>query len=201
MSDTLDVVTVDEVEAELGVDPDSQPLLPSYITSVSRMLDKACGPVVQRTITGEAHDGGGWSVSLDQFPVASVTSVTEYVHTTAYALTGETAATAPANGYLVELETGVLLRRRVKVDWPWAAGRGNVVVTYVAGRYATTLTVDDRFKRAAYITLANLWRREQGMGTVMFGADGVPVVGATYALPNAAKAFIQDDLRPSGLAS
>jgi hypothetical protein len=200
MSDTLDVVTVDEVEAELGIDPDSQPLLPSYITSVSRMLDKACGPIVQRTITGEAHDGGDWHVSLNLFPVASVTTVTEYAHTVASVLTGETAATAPANGYLADLDSGVLLRRRAKVDWPWVSGRGNVVVTYVAGRYTSTLTVDDRFKRAAYITLANLWRREQGMGTVTFGADGMPMVGATYALPNAAKAFIQDDLRPSGLA-
>ena len=43
-------------------------------------------------------------------------------------------------------------------------------------------------------------RREQGMGTVTFGPDGAPITGATYALPNAAAAFIQDDLRVTGWA-
>lgn len=194
----LDVVTVDEAETDLGVDPGSQPLLAAYVTSVSRLLDRACGPIVQRTITGERHSGGAPFILLDQYPVASVTTVTEYASTAGTALVEEELGTAPANGFV--LDGSKLIRRSGKRDGWWAAGRSNIVVTYVAGRYADTLSVDERFRRAALITLANLWRREQGMGTVMFGADGAPILGATYALPNAAKAFIQDDLRPSGWA-
>lgn len=194
----LDVVTLDEAETELGIDPDSRVLLSGYITSVSRLLDQACGPIVKRTVTDEKHNGGDSQIWLGHWPVASVTSVTEYSGMTAVSLTAETASTAP-NGYL--LDGSSLVRRVGKNDSAWAYGRGNVLVTYVAGRYDDTLSVDERFKRAAVITLANLWRREQGMGTVTFGADGAPMLGATYALPNAAKAFIQDDLRPSGWAS
>ena len=93
-----------------------------------------------------------------------------------------------------------MCRRSGKTDYSFPTGRANIVVTYVAGRYSSTLTVDDRFKRAAFITLAHLWRREQGMGTVTFGPDGAPITGATYALPNAGAAFIQDDLRVTGWA-
>ena len=195
----LDVVTLDEVEAELGIDPDSRVLLSGYITSVSRLLDKACGPIVQRTITDEKHSGGTQTIILDEYPVASVTSITEYSGLTGTALVEETVSTAPSNGFMPYGST--VIRRVGKRDGYWAFGRHNILVTYVAGRYTDTLSVDDRFKRAAFITLGNLWRREQGMGTVMFGADGAPMLGATYALPNAAKAFIQDDLRPSGWAS
>ena len=194
----LDVVTLDEAETELGIDPDTRVLLSGYITSVSRLLDQACGPIVKRTITDEKHNGGSSYLLLDHYPVASVTTVTEYSGLTGTLLTEETVSTAP-NGFL--LDGSALIRRAGKNDSAWAYGRGNVLVTYVAGRYDDTLSVDERFKRAAIVTLANLWRREQGMGTVMFGADGAPMLGATYALPNAAKAFIQDDLRPSGWAS
>lgn len=200
MSDTLDVVTLDEAELELGVAADTQPLLGVYVTAVSRMLDKACGPIVQRTLTSEAHDGGDYQIILDYYPVASVTSVTEYAYTQPTVLTAETVSTSPSSGYLLDGETGIVRRRMGKADYPFPHGRGNVLVTYVAGRFASTLAVDDRFKRAAFITLAHLWRREQGMGTVTFGPDGVPITGATYALPNAAAAFLQDDLRPTGLA-
>lgn len=199
MSDTLDVVSLDEAEHELGIDPDASLLLSAYITSVSRMLDKACGPVVKRTITAETHDGGRSSIILDLFPVASVTSVTEYQGTTAVALTEEEAATAPGSGFILG-SAGVLYRRSGKADARFMAGRSNVAVTYVAGRYDDTLSVDDRFKRAALVTLRNLWSKEQGMGTVTFGPDGQPIVGATYAMPNAAKSFIQDDLLVSGRA-
>ena len=38
------------------------------------------------------------------------------------------------------------------------------------------------------------------MGTVTFGPDGQPIVGATFALPNAAAAFIREDIRGTGHA-
>lgn len=198
MADTLDVVTLAEAEADLGDQDDT--LLAAYITSVSRLLDKVCGPIVQRTVTSEVHDGGMGTIRLDEWPVASVTTLTEYQGTTAVTLTAEAVTTSPGNGYIAELGTGTIYRRSGKLDWTFYPGRANVVCTYVAGRYASTAAVDSRFKRAALITLRNLWQKEQGMGTVTFGPDGQPVVGATFALPNAAAAFIREDIRVSGHA-
>jgi hypothetical protein len=198
MADTLDVVTLAEFEADLGDVDDT--LAAAYITSVSRLLDKVCGPIVQRTITDEVHDGGSNMIMLSEWPVASVTSVVEYQGHTAVTLTEEAVTTSPANGFLCEFDNGEVFRRAGKRDWTFYRGRRNILVTYVAGRYATTATVDARFKRAALITLRNLWSREQGMGTVTFGPDGQPIVGATFALPNAAAAFIREDIRVSGHA-
>lgn len=197
---TLSVISLAEAENEIGVDPGSRPLLAAYVVSVSRLLDKACGPIVKRTVTDESHDGGSTFIILDHFPVLSVTSVTEYQGTSAVSLTEETPTTSPSQGFLLG-RGGMLHRRSGKCDWMFYRGRSNVVVTYVAGRYDDTASVDERFKRAALITLRNLWSKEQGMGTVTFGPDGAPIVGATYALPNAAKAFIQDDLLASGHAA
>lgn len=192
------VISLPEAESELGIDHGTQPLVATYVTSVSRLLDQACGPVVRRTVT-EEYDGGRSCVILRQFPVAAVTAVTEYRGTAAAILTEETAATAPGDGFLLS-DSGKLYRRSGKADALFASGRRNVVVSYSAGRYDDTASVDERFKRAAMVALRNLWSREQGMGTVTFGADGAPLTGATYALPNAARAFIQDDLLVSGLA-
>lgn len=195
--DAWDVLTLADAEAEIGGQDDA--LLAGYITSVSRLLDAACGPIVEREVTDQL-DGGGETVALTQWPVVAVTSVVEYQGTSAVPLTEETAATGPSAGFVVDAATGLLRRRIGKSDGRFFAGRRNVVVDYRAGRYATTYEVDERFRRAAIITLRHLWTAEQGMGTVTFGPDGRPLVGATFALPNAAAAFVRDDLRISGLA-
>jgi hypothetical protein len=197
MADTLDVVTLAEAEANMGDVPDDA-LLAVYITSVSRLLDKVCGPIVSRTVTAEPHDGWCEELFLHEYPVRSVTSVAEYAGVTATTLVEELVTTSPANGFTVDYSHGKVRRRAGKRDWYFPEGRKNVLVTYVAGRYADTASVDERFKMAAYITLRNLWQREQGMGTVTFGPDGQPLMGATFALPNAAAAFIREDMRVSG---
>jgi len=138
--------------------------------------------------------------SVSEWPVDSVTTVTEYQGSTAVTVTEEAVTTSPSPGFLCDFSTGALYRRAGKLDYCWYRGRRNIVVTYEAGRYADTASVDERFKRAALITLRNLWQKEQGMGTVTFGPDGQPIVGATFALPNAAAAFIREDLRVSGHA-
>ena len=198
MADPLDVVTMSEAVIELGEQDETT--LAAYITAVSQLLDEACGPIVERTISGETHDGGVTVIDLRWAPVASVSTVTEYQGVTPVVLTGETATTAPAAGFLVDGESGRVWRRAGKQDAVFAGGRQSVSVTYVAGRYEDTTTVDARFKRAALITLRNLWAKEQGFGTVTFGPDGQPIVGATFAIPYAAEAFIRGDLVLGGFA-
>lgn len=205
MADALDLVTLDEAESYMSVASDTQILLPSFITAVSRLIDERVGPVVQRTIAGETHDGqcvgrGAGAIYLKHTPLSSVTSVTEYQGNTAVTLTEETPSTSPGSGFLVDLTTGQVTRRSGKIDWHFWPGRDNVTVTYVAGRYADTGQVDDRFKMAALISIRQLWTREQGMGTITFGPDGAPIMGATFALPNAALAMLGFDVRLDGFA-
>lgn len=202
MADTLDVLDLDEAKTTPGIVGNlSDARLSELVTAISRRLDRACGAVVQRTITGEAHDGGSCEIRLHH-PAYAFTSVTEYQGTTAVALTRETVGTAPSDGYYAEphkpapsLYSGTLIRRAGGSDFPFYWGRGNVAVTYTAGRYATTAAVDPIFKRAARIMLRNLLGGDEP-GTVNLGEFDVP--GGrfpTFAIPNAAKQLLWDEWR------
>lgn len=173
MADTLDVLTLAEAKIAINmaaaiVEHDTE--LAQQITAVSRVLDAEVGPVVQRTITDELQDGGGFEVNLRFWPATSITTVTEYSSGTAQVLTAETVSSLPANGYLAEPSTrepsllsGRIIRRSSGSDYPFPTGRRNVKVTYVAGRYAATAAVDARFKSCAGAVLRRLWKRESGI--------------------------------------
>jgi hypothetical protein len=183
-----DILSIDEARTAVGIELDNlshDDLLYGYVSAISLQLDQRCGPVVIRTVTGELHDGGGSVVFLKHNPVSTVTTVTEYSHTTAQALAAESNTVKTASDYKIDLETGALRRRSSNRDAYFPAGRDNVVVTYAAGRYASTTVVADKWKLAAGICLANIWRREQGAGTKTFGGEGPP--GVTFMMPNAAK--------------
>lgn len=165
MADTLDIITLAEGRAAVNLhasDTSQDTEVAAYITAVSRRLDQAVGPVVVRTITAETHDGTGAFVRLHHPPVSSVTSVTEYLATTGTVLTAEAVGVATtANNYTLDARYGILTRRSGGTDTSWSYGRSRVVVTYVAGRYTNTGSVDALFKSAASIMVAHLWRREQ----------------------------------------
>lgn len=133
-----------------------------YITGISGRVDKLCGPVVQRAVTGERHNGGRSKVLLDLQHVASVTSVVEWAGTTQTALTAETDSTKPASGFLLDGDIYAWVwRRSGNSDATFPAGRRNVVVGYTAGRYTATATVGETFKLAAGSVLRRIWKREQ----------------------------------------
>jgi hypothetical protein len=192
MVDILDLLTPTEAKAALANNAGqaNDQLLAAAVTGVSQFLDKLCGPIVVRTITDETHDGGDPYVFLRYRPVDSVATVTEYRHTTEVPLTEETPGVLPAEAFVVNELEGTIVRRRTGRDCCFAAGRKNIVVTYGAGRCAATLDVPERFKRAAGITLANYWRREHGGG-----GGAAAVIGVTYGLPDAAKAWIHRDIQ------
>jgi len=194
VADTLDVCTLEDVKAALGLQDGSfDAELAGYVTAVSRMLDEKCGPIVQRTITAEEIDAKSGLASLKWYPVLSVTTVTEYSGTTATVLTQQTPGTAPASGYRVDKATGMLTRYSGGTPC-WFAPV--VVVTYVAGRYATTAAVDERFARAAVLTIVEQWRANKGMGTVTFGVAGEAVMSSgTTGIPRDAWVLIKSDLR------
>lgn len=189
MADTLDILSLDEAKRALNIataDTTFDTELAAYITAVSQRIDDMCGPVVQRTVTGEVHNGGSLIIWPTLTPVVSVTSLAEYTGGVATTLTAETAAAAGT--YLLAgagTHNSQLRRRRSWNDTGFASGRSNVVITYVAGRYANTAAVSAKFKQAAAKTLAWLWRGDQGAGTATFGAvDGSSLFGLGFALPN-----------------
>lgn len=206
MADVLDLVTLAEAKNAINLTAASQDVeLAAYVTAVSRRLDDLCGPIVVRTVT-EQHAGGGSTLFLRQAPVSptaatTVTTVTEYSGGTPQVLTAESLTVNGAYGYQFDARLGVITRR---AGWATTTfGTQTVVVVYQAGRYATTATVDAKFKQAAAMMLAHLWRREQGAGTVTFNEFGTNDAGGTpsgFAIPNAVIELLQYELRSPAVA-
>ncbi|HWH31205.1 MAG TPA: hypothetical protein VNU01_00895, partial [Egibacteraceae bacterium] len=174
MSDTLDILTLAEGKTACnitGTGHDTE--LAQFITAVSRRIDELCGPVVNRTVTDELHNGGRGFIRPRKTPVDSVTTLVEYRHTTDTSLTEETNATKQADGFMVDEEWAHnvrIIRRTSGSDAAFPAGRRNVVLTYVAGRAANTAAVDAKFKRAAGDMLQRMWRR----GAAAWSGGGDP---------------------------
>lgn len=166
MADTRDIVTLEE-----AYDATNNPSaaghddrLARWITGVSRRIDDVFGPVVQHTVASELHDGGRQRIFLTKAPASSITTITEYVSTSGTALSVETNASKPAAAYLLETVGGLSMvwRRSAGADACFPSGRRNIDVTYVAGRYANTATVDAKFKLAVGGVLRRLWARDAG---------------------------------------
>lgn len=206
MSDPLDVLSLTEAKAILSVQASStnyDTQLARVITAVSRKLDKAVGPIVRRAISAEQHQGRNFvrqRIELRWCPVTSISAVTNYLGATATLLTEATPGVNPSDGWLGEryapdpsLYSGVIVRRAGLN--PWYFG-DMVTVSYTAGRYADTSSVDARFKEAAALTLRNEWRPyQQGTGTL--GEFDVPQqTFPTYGIPNAVRDLLSDEWKP-----
>jgi hypothetical protein len=198
---SIDILSLDEAKQALSQDSlysENDTLLSGYISSVSRRLDQVCGPIVQRTVTGELYDGRGHTIWLRQRPLASVTQVIEYDKAVAETLTEDTNSVSPADGFRVDLKSGTITRMISGVPYKFVSGIQNIRVTYIAGRYTDTANVDPLFKIAAQAFLAHVWKTNQGMGTQTFSYDGAtPTV--TYALPNRVKDLLGDEIQTPGI--
>lgn len=194
MADDLDILTLAEGQAAIN---DSTPTteLASYITSVSRRIDDLCGPVVKRLVT-EQHDGGGSEVWLRKWPVLSVATASQTDYTTATILALESNSAKTANDYLLEGSKGILRRRSSGSDAAFPTGRQNVVITYYAGRYDTTATVDEKFKRAAALFLRHVWVPSQGGGSRTFpeGEEGLRTFPG-FGVPNVVLDLLEREIQ------
>lgn len=202
MADTIDVLTLAEartgLSTETGHTAKDAPLA-AYITAVSRRLDELCGPIVIRTITDEVHSGGTKSLFLREYPVVSVTTITEYEDTTGTVLSVETNASKPSSAYLLDPATGIIHRRATGTSRDFSIGDRNVVVTYQAGRYANTAAVDERFKTAARLLLSHYWRREMAVGTVTYGGEVIPNLPG-FGVPNVVMDLLAGELKAPTVA-
>ena len=192
-----DILTEDEALAAInmvGSGASHALELGMWVSAISEAIDAACGPVVVRTVS-ETLDAAGGVLFLTQYPVDSVTTVTEYVSGTGTVLTAE--STTVAGGYL--LRNGILARRSSFATINW---HGQVTVTYEAGRYATTAEVGAKFKLAAASILRRLWAREASAWSR--GGDPFAEAGAGPGFFRVAEPMIQeflgDELRAPAIA-
>jgi hypothetical protein len=200
---TNDLITAAEAKSALNITGSTQDTeLGGYITAVSQLLDEKCGPVIIRTVTNETHptDHPRY-VDLHEWPVSTVTTVTEYESDgTSRTLTAETASTKQADGYMLDPEVRANQRRRIfrrSEGAPYSFPTGGfVVATYEAGRYAATASVALNFKEACKIIVAHLWRIEQGTGNVPFGGvEEAQLTPSGFAIPNRAVQLLVGELR------
>jgi hypothetical protein len=201
VTDTYDLLSTTESRVAIGLtstDTSQDARLPSYVTAVSRRLDQLCGPIVQRTVTGETLDGGQRFVDLTYWPLQSLVSVTEYYGTAARTLTQETPGTVPTDSYVLypwrAWYKGRLYRRSGGCDAYFPTGRGNVVVSYVAGRYANTAAVDVLFKQAASLTLSNIFRKEQRPVSPAFNSPDLLGDNEASSLPGFLLPYVVEQL-------
>ena len=203
MADTLDVLTLTEGKTAVGIassDTSQDTPLAAKITAVSRRLDQLVGPVVRRTITGEVHEGGRHEIRVRFYPVYSFTTVTEYRDTNATVLTLEDYDTQPADAYVPErwststaVYNGCVERRSNGWRYTFPPGPEAVRVTYVAGRYADTASVDALFKEAAGVMLKNSWRPTEA-SALLVGEFEVPAQNfPRFGVPNYVRDLLADE--------
>lgn len=204
----LDVITVGEARVAAGYsagDQSKDVRLQWLVTAVSLKLDELVGPVIQRTVT-ERHHGGFGQILLRRRPVTSISSIVEYRSGTATTLTAETIS---AQGdYLAELAdddsgllSGMVYRRSGFTDTYWPAGRQNIVVTCLAGRFADiTAAAGSRFAQAARLSVKANWAGELN-GVQNVGEYDVPMASfPTVTIPKAAVDLLADQVQYVGIA-
>lgn len=199
---TEDVLSAAEAAEAIDAPSTSTSKLGKVNTAVSRRLDELVGPIVRRTITGEVHreTGGRPTVALRRWPVVSVSSAVEYDRSgSSTSLTVETFSSKPADGFrleptLAEPELGLFGPTITRtVDGNVSTFDSSLVVTYVAGRYANTAAVDERYKEACRICLVNLWQRiTAGRGVLEADFDVPRYPFPTFAVPRSARELLED---------
>lgn len=207
MADLLDLLSLAEGYQAVNVNSGDASAeftaeLTRGITAVSRIVDDKCGPVVVRTITDEVHDGARGPLLPRKWPVFSVTAVKEYAGTTLTTLTAETVASQTSNQFYFNAAENSVYRRSGGYDYTFNAGRGNVLITYVAGRYADTAAVDAKYKVAAASILRRLVKREAGSwaqnSALTFGEDNT--LGFYTVVDTVLKEQLSRELLPPSVA-
>ena len=214
-ADVLDIISA--ADALAAINAATTPTeLERMVTSVSRVIDDMCGPVVVRTITAEVHPGGRPSIMLRRWPVTSITTVREITAPGTITTLSAVAWGAASDGYYpvqsASTSSPTLLSRELRrvrqgydVNWGLSPAYATwidraVEVTYVAGRYATTSVVDRRFAEACAAVLRRLWKRESGawaQAASFFATDDesvAPTSGFFRAVKPIVEELLHDEL-------
>lgn len=210
MADTLDILAEAEAVQAINRTGAAPADLPQMVTAVSRVIDALVGPVVVRTVTAELHAGGTCAVYLHRRPVTSVTTVREAQAPGTIETLAAVAWGAAGSGYFAPasiddptLKSGVIRRKLNGRDSEFYPGSDAVEVTYVAGRYANTAAVDERFKECCAAVLRRLWKREAGAWsqtpTFLEQADASPSSGFYRAVRPIVEELLADEVQLASL--
>lgn len=190
-----DLLSADEAREYLGrgiADATKQPVLAHAITMASGVLEQRIGPVLYGTITAEAHDGSGNVLYTKYRPVVQVTQIVEYDGITAGTLTAESNTAKPDSSYFVDLTAGRIIRRNAGADAIWAAGRGNVLIDYVAGHASGTI-VPERYKFATGMILKANWRAFENAVTTLGEYDVPQASFPSFSVPKMVREMLADE--------
>lgn len=206
---TEDLLTLEEAKDYLKIslsDESEDDLLAAYVTATSRALARAdaAGTIVKETLTAEtiptrARGGARKSkVRTLKWPVASWTSIMEYDDGDATELSVlDVTAAFPDDSVLAfpyqaraGLFSGWLQRYSGTL---WSCFEGDLVVTYVSGRFDATASVPEDFKHAARLTLKNLWRDQEPSADSTGPYETPSLSFPTYMIPNAARMILGDE--------
>jgi hypothetical protein len=192
-----DIVTIAEATQYLQAAGNANsPLLDEWITAASLAVDDLCGPVVRRTITAEEiRTYGEGRVKVAWSHIVSASSVVEYDSDgVAQTLTAETYSSKPADGYRFWPTTKAQwVERRESGGASTFPVDGTLLITYVAGRFASTSTVSQRFKKATLMLIAHLWAVEHGTANT-FG-DVQSFTPSGFAVPRRVTELLGEEIR------
>lgn len=160
---TTDILTLEEAKRALNLSLDrvgQEEEVEAWISAISQRIDDLYGAVVYRTVTDEVHyDAYGDSIVPRVQPVVSISAVTEYRSGTGTVLTAEDFDTVGTYRLIQDADSHRIYRRSGWLGYPY---QGTVKLTYVAGRYATTATVEAKWKQAAKGVLVGMWAKYAG---------------------------------------
>lgn len=139
------IVTLADAKTHLGLtQSDKDARVRAFVLTASDVVENYTGRKFRRTtVAAELHSGGKAALLLHEFPVTSVTTVTE----------SGTAVTT----YAADLEAGVLYRSSDR-STAWASGVRNVSVTYVAG----SNVVPNDVQQGVLEMVRHLWETQRG---------------------------------------
>lgn len=129
-----------------------------FLDASVEIVEALAGPV--GTTHTEWHDGGDYKIILDTYPIASVTSVTEYSGADSQVIASELedSGTFTAYGYRYSATTGILYRTSSGYSTAW---QGRVKVVY-------TTDISAHVVFAVLETVRLLWTKARGMGATEY---------------------------------
>ncbi len=129
-----------------NTDRDRDQKLITMIKAIGPVVEAITGPIVQRPITNEMHDGGSDRITLLHGPVAQVTSVVEYLANVEYRLQ-QIPAGRPDLGtmwsYMFEKDRSIIRRAPGGGTQVFFGGTDSISVSYIAGLEAVPPNVTE----------------------------------------------------------
>lgn len=185
------IVTLADVHGHLNIDTSDTSRdaeLQGFIDAATATVTYITGPQAATTYT-ETRDGGGPVIMLDNPPILSITSVTEFFTPGGMVLTQVPLGSSTGNAFSYTLDdpiAGKITRRMSGYETSFLGGRNSVVIVYSAG----TAAIGADVRLAALEDIRGLYQQTQqgggrslGGGAIGAGGDDQWSVGPMRLFP------------------